>query len=80
MSQTDPPGNDYYHRVIRPKDVELSGSTHTVNKAVEGVRNQLHQALGRPGAPRCNVHILISVDEVTDSAGAPLMTRRETDR
>ncbi len=74
MTQTPIPGSNHYHRRITPSELDRIGKTASINRALNGVRGQLQDIFG-PLGPVGAVHIAISVEPLTDSAGSQLMTR-----
>lgn len=69
------PGENYYHRTIRPDEVIKNGPTCAINRTVDSIRNSLQQLIGNPEAPAVDVHVVVTVEQLTDSAGNPLVTR-----
>lgn len=74
MTQTAIPGSNRYHRCITPAELDSIGKTASINRTLKGVRHQLQDIFG-PLGPAGTVHIAISVEPLTDSAGSPLTTR-----
>ena len=63
-----------YKKTITPADVLKNGNTVTINRTTNAIRDQLQMLLG-PLSPIGNVTVEISIEQLTDAGGNPLMTR-----
>lgn len=63
-----------YKKTITPADVLKNGQTVTINRTTNAIRDNLQMLFG-PLGPVGNVTVEISIEQLTDAAGSPLMTR-----
>ncbi len=76
MANKQIPGNNHYHKMITPDEVDRLGHTCAINQTLNCVRDHL-QVLFGPLDPVGTVHVAITVEPLTDSAGGELMTRED---
>ncbi len=67
-----------YKKTITPEDVLKNGETVTINRTTNAIRDHLQMLFG-PLGPTGDVTIEISIEQLTDAAGSPLMTRGDVD-
>lgn len=70
--------SNHYHSRITPAELGRIGKTASIDRTLNDVRDQLQIIFG-PLGPVGTVHIAITVEPLTDSAGSPLMTREDSD-
>ncbi len=70
----DPTMTTQYKKTITPAEVVKNGETVTITRTTNAVRDHLQMLFG-PLGPVGNVTIEISIEQLTDAAGSPLMTR-----
>ncbi len=76
MNETRIAGTTGYHRIIRKESVAQLGQTSAVTQALEGARNEIQELLNIWGERPINIHVVVTVEPLTDSAGGPVVTRR----
>ncbi len=67
-----------YRKTITPAEVLKNGETVTINRTTNAIRDHLQLIFG-PLGPVGNVTVEISIEQLTDAAGTPLMTRGPAD-
>ena len=75
MSEQKINGVVCHRSVIRAEQIREIGSINAMNQVLNNLRNQLQQLYGARNAPTGHVHVVVSIEPLTDSAGGPLMTR-----
>ena len=80
MSEQKINGVVCHRSVIRAEQIREIGSINALNQLLNDVRNQLQQLYGAQNPPTGHIHVVISVEPLTDSAGGPLMTRASGDQ
>lgn len=68
-----------YKKTITPSDVLKNGSTVTINRTTNAIRNHLQVLFDPQYGPVGSVTVEISIEQLTDTAGSPLMTRGADD-
>lgn len=64
----------HYKKTITPSEVLKNGQTATINRTTNAVRDHLQMLFG-PIGPVGNVTVVISTEQLTDTAGSPIVTR-----
>lgn len=73
MSETKITGTTGYHRIIHAQ--KGSKSRSRALSVINGARQEIRTLLDIWKGTAVNVHVVVTLEELTDSAGSPLMTR-----